>query len=266
MKRMLDRMLMVGAVVIALSTSTAKAVHFEIDDWSTGFDPNPITCNVAGCSSETNSQFGINPSGKVDRKATLYQKNDGTGPVPGTSVGALAETRSSGATVNTDNGNYLVFQTGEGVYGSLDLLYGFDARFIPVVFLNVANLTDKDFNVAVFTLNEAGDEFDFQVSYLVEARHVHEEELYFPKAVSTDELLIIYNPLAAMGSSWSFRANGLVNWEWDGFDEDKKASDIHVELCCIAIPEPSTWALLMAGFFGFGIATKVTRQRQSHLT
>ena len=254
----------VALVGFSFTTAAHAAPPLELDNWDVPFAPNnPFTCNAAGCVSQTSSQVSM-PG--VNRVATLRQENAGTGSVPGTSVGSIAGVKDGGATVKIDNGGtkYLSFQTGENVFASLDLTYGFAERYVNRIELNIANKTSHPFSVALFTLNDDDPmnlKFDFQTDYKVAAAQVDEELLKFPGTVSTSELLIIYNPLASSGMSFSFQAGGNIPWMAPTFDDDGRASDLHLELCCVAsqVPEPDTWAMLLFGFFGIGLFARKAR-------
>jgi hypothetical protein len=249
-----------GGLVAAAPAGAATPLDFE--NWKTDF-PGPshsIVCDAAPCQATTGTQAGILPTGAVSRRATI-DESAGSTPVPvlpdmtaATNLGCLA----------SGGDGCLSFTTGEQVFGSLSLDYRFaTAQDLTNVGIQIANQsTTNAFSVDAFYFD--GSSFVFADQYSVPTLTSGRFTFDFPAHTMADEVLIIYNPLAATGQSFSQNAGAPVDYVIPSAQFTGPVDDIRAELCCVManVPEPSDWTLMLVGFLGVGAAMRGARRLQ----
>lgn len=237
----------VTALCLALPglASAAPMLQYglEIEDWGTQFTNNPIVASAG--SSASSAELNISPSYKVDRVETVTTRAGSVG-----TSRAQTYVAGTGNCQNPEGEGCVIFTTGDDTYGMLTLEYKFQERYSLKVPLRLflRNITQQTFDVDAFFLNDS-DEWELADQYSITPDFIGYKNYDFAPGTETDQIMLMYNPLAETGmvSGHAYKAS---NSEY-AFNAPK--ADIHVELCCIYVPEPGSIPLvgLALGVFGF---------------
>ena len=148
------------------------------------------------------------------------------------------------------------------MFGSLSLDYQFaSAQNLTNVGIQIANPGANAFNVDAFFYN--GTDFTFADQYTIAGGTTATTFRFdFPSGATSSDVLIVYNPLQPTGLSFSQAAGGPVAYTIPEVLFTGPAEGIHAELCCVManVPEPSAWALMLAGFLVAGAGARAARQ------
>lgn len=254
----------VGATVPVAPAFAAPPPPVEFEDWSTVFTTNPLGCSTSGCSVSTN-ETGIMPLGTVDRWATIDVGHAGTN-ANGYSTPAGARIKPAAACGNAMNEGCLNFSVGNDSTGSLSLNYKFST---PLILRNSSILVNNFIGSSAYYLDAfyydaISSSFKFADEYKV---NPGDNKSFIFDGFGADpisEILLIYNPLAASGMSYSQTAGANIGYVIPGFDPTSRPAggSIETELCCVTanVPEPANWVMLIAGF---GLTGATIRRRRS---